>query len=311
MLLNLEDVKLSLGGRPVLKGVNLRIGVGEIYGLLGPNGAGKSTTIAAALGLLKPSAGIVRLFDRDPAAPNGETVRARVGVMPEQNGLYEWMTAEDYLGFFGALYQVRIVPNRLRDQLEQVGLQPGTGRPIATYSRGMKQRLALARALLNRPRLLVLDEPTNGLDPRGRRDIHDIFLKLAAEGTAILLCTHLLDDVERLCTRVGFIVDGHTIAEGRIADLMSSQGKSHRFRLRIAGAAPLAEPSPGLPFQVLGQEGDWAIVVVAPTTTPDVAWREAYFRGWPITEIQHVGGGLEDLYLKLTSAPGDAERRAA
>lgn len=318
MLLKLEDVKLSLGGRPILKGVSLEIGAGEIYGLLGPNGAGKSTTIAAALGLLKVSAGTVRLFDHDPAAPGGEVVRTHVGVMPEQNGLYEWMTAEDYLTFFAGLYQVAILPNRFVEHLQQVGLEADTGRPISTYSRGMKQRLALARALLNRPQLLVLDEPTNGLDPRGRRDIHDIFLHLATEGTSILLCTHLLDDVERLCTRVGFIDDGRTIAEGRLADLLAKQGEGHRFLLRLSAPPPERINNVPLPFHVVENDGDvmskgdnFVLVDVAPATSPEAAWREAFFLGWPIIEIQHVGGGLEDLYLSLTSTNHELDRSAA
>lgn len=311
MLLKLEGVKLSLGGRPILKGVSLQIGEGETYGLLGPNGAGKSTTIAVALGLLKTSSGTVYLFDRDPGAPASERLRARVGVMPEQNGLYEWMTAEGYLKFFADLYRVPIGSRPLARRLEQVGLERDTGRPISTYSRGMKQRLALARALLNRPRLLVLDEPTNGLDPRGRREIHDIFIALVAEGTSILLCTHLLDDVERLCSRVGFIVDGHTVAEGSMADLMAKQGEKHRFRLRLAGTPPSQEDIETLPFRVLGHEGEWVLVDVNSTVSADQAWREAFFRGWPIVEIEHVGGGLEDLYLSLTSPNPEPGRRAA
>jgi ABC-2 type transport system ATP-binding protein len=308
MFLELDDVKLSLGGRPILKGVTLSIGEGEIYGLLGPNGAGKSTTIAAALGLLPISSGRVRLLGLKPSGPGKEALRARIGAMPEQNGLYEWMSGQSYLHFFAALYQVS--PGReVKRSLERVGLQDVADSAIATYSRGMRQRLALARALINRPRLLVLDEPTNGLDPRGRRELHDIFLGLAAEGTSILLCTHLLDDVERLCSRVGLIVDGRTVAEGQISELVAHHGEQNRFRLSLEGS--VSPPKSLTSFDILGREGDAVLVQVASDTNPAEAWREAFEAGWPIVEINHVEGGLEALYLNLTSAGQAQERRVA
>lgn len=311
MLLKLENIALSIGGRPILKDVSLEIARGQVYGLLGPNGAGKSTTIAAALGLLSVSSGSVRLFDQDPAAPHAETLRRRVGVMPEQNGLYEWMTGEAYLEFFAKLYGLAMQPSAVRSKLTEVGLSAANGRAISTYSRGMKQRLALARALLARPDLLVLDEPTNGLDPRGRRDIHDIFIELAQRGTAILLCTHLLDDVERLCSHIGILVDGRTVTQGRMSELLAQHGENHRYWLRLA--TPLAEQNttPALPLQILAREGDRVLVDVTAGSTPDEAWREAMFRGWTITEIERVGGGLEDLYLALTAEGHEQERRAA
>lgn len=311
MLLKLENIALSIGGRPILKDVSLGIARGQVYGLLGPNGAGKSTTIAAALGLLSVSSGRVRLFDQDPAAPHAETLRRRVGVMPEQNGLYEWMTADAYLDFFARLYGLPLPQAAIPAKLAEVGLSAATGRAIATYSRGMKQRLALARALLSRPDLLVLDEPTNGLDPRGRRDIHDIFIDLAQRGTAILLCTHLLDDVERLCSHIGILVDGRTVTEGRMSELLAQHGENQRYWLRLA--SPLTEPktTPALPLQILAREADRVLVDVAPGTPAEEAWREAMFRGWGITEIERVGGGLEDLYLALTAEGSEQERRAA
>src|SRR6266850_2028691 len=187
MLIEIDKLRLSLGGAVILHDVRLSLGEGEIYGLLGPNGAGKSTTIAAALGLLAPDAGTVRVFGSDPR----QEARA--------------------------------------------------GQAIGSYSRGTRQRLGLARALLVEPPLLILDEPTSGLDPRGRRDIHDILLGLAARGVGILLSTHLLDDVDRLCHRIGIIVEGRTVAEGNVADLLWAEGRGRRYRLRLAGEPPPAE----------------------------------------------------------------------
>jgi ABC-2 type transport system ATP-binding protein len=218
MLIDIQALRLTIDGTPVLRDVNLSVHEGEIYGLLGPNGAGKSTTIAVALGLRRPDAGVVRVLGEDPCA-RPEAVRAGLGVLPEQGGLYGWMTAREYLDFFARLYGKALDAAALGGHLAQVGLDPTLRRPIAAYSRGMKQRLGLARALLPQPRLLILDESTNGLDPRGRREIHDLLLGLSSHrGVGILLCTHLLDDVERLCQRIGVLVDGRTVAHEAIVE---------------------------------------------------------------------------------------------
>jgi ABC-2 type transport system ATP-binding protein len=232
MILEIKHLKLSLGGVPILHDVNLSLGEGEIYGLLGPNGAGKSTTIGAAIGLLDRDGGDVRVMGKDPRA-DAKAIHAKLGVLPEKNGFYDWMTATDYLSFFAALYDLHPREQDLRVRLAALGLEPWQYRPIGTFSRGMRQRLGLARALISDPKLLILDEPTNGLDPRGRREIHDILIDLSNNhGVGVLLCTHLLDDVERLCKRVGVIVKGRTVAEGSITDLIRSHERLVRFRLQ-------------------------------------------------------------------------------
>ncbi len=303
MLIEIDKLRLSLGGRTILHDVRLSLEEGEIYGLLGPNGAGKSTTIAAALGLLKPDAGRVRVFGKDPRVAAHESY-GRLGVLTEQNGFYDWMSGEEYLAFFATLHGLRFNPNQIRGRLSAVGLEPRPRQTIGTYSRGMRQRLGLARALVPDPKLLILDEPTNGLDPRGRREIHDILLDLAGRGVGILLCTHLLDDVDRLCRRVGVVVEGRTIVEGTIADLMRNENRQLRFRLHLAGEPPAAQGK-NEHVSIVAHEGEWWIVDLNSAVMPDAAWRELLFSGWPIAEIRREGGGLEDLYLTLT------ERRAA
>lgn len=303
MLLEIDKLSLSIDGVEILHDVHLALGEGEIYGLLGPNGAGKSTTIAAALGLQKADGGHIRVFGKDPYVC-GHELYGRLGVVPERNGFYDWMSAEEYLAFFAGLNGLRVRPAEMREQLSTVGLEPRRRQPIGTYSRGMRQRLGLARALVAKPRLLVLDEPTNGLDPRGRRDIHDLLIGLAERGVGVLLCTHLLDDVDRLCRRVGIIADGRTVAEGAIAELIRYENRMARFRLRLSGQPPAA--SGGKEHaSIIAHEGEWWVVDLVPEVAPDAAWRELLFRGWPIVEIRQEGGGLEDLYLALT------ERQAA
>jgi ABC-2 type transport system ATP-binding protein len=298
MIMEIEHLRVRLGGVPILHDVNLSLGEGEIYGLLGPNGAGKSTTIAVAVGLLDRDGGSVRVLGKDPRT-EARAIHAKLGVLPEQNGFYDWMTATDYLSFFAALHDLHPRERDLRVQLAALGLEPWQHQPIGTFSRGMRQRLGLARALVADPTLLILDEPTNGLDPRGRREIHDILIDLCENhGVGVLLCTHLLDDVERLCKRVGVIVEGRTVADGSIADLIRSHDRLVRFRLHLSGTAPQVDIPPSI--NVVARNTDWWTVDLSPDTDPQTAWRELLFMGWPITEIKHETGGMEDLYLSLT-----------
>lgn len=300
MIVEISHLKVSLGGVPILHDVNLSLGEGEIYGLLGPNGAGKSTTIASAIGLLNRDQGRVQIMGKDPRA-EPKLIHGNLGVLPEQNGFYDWMTATDYLEFFAALYDLHPSETDLRDRLARFGLDPRPGQRIGTFSLGMRQRLGLARALIADPALLFLDEPTNGLDPRGRREIHDILIDLSRNhGVGILLCTHLLDDVDRLCKRIGVIVEGRTVAEGAIVDLVRSHDRLVRFRLQVTRDISKSEVPPTI--TVVARNGDWYTVDLAPEIEPPTAWRELLFMGWPITEIRHEGGGIEDLYLSLTEA---------
>lgn len=298
MLLHIDALRQSIGGIEILHDVRLSLSKGEIYGLIGPNGAGKSTTIAAALGLIARDGGQIEILGLDPQT-DADLIHAHLGVLPEQNGFYDWMTAPEYLGFFADLYERLPTKTNIEKHLERVGLGARPGQTIGTFSRGMRQRLGLARALLPDPQLLILDEPTNGLDPRGRREIHDVLLDLAANGVGVLLCTHLLDDVERLCHRIGIIVEGRTAAEGGIAELVGESAHRSRFRLRLREDPSKSVSHPSA-FKVIAHRGEWWSVDLDPAIAPEAAWREALFSGWPIIEIEREGSGLEDLYLALT-----------
>jgi len=296
MLIEIDKLRLSIGRAVILHDVRMSLGEGEIYGLLGPNGAGKSTTIAAALGLLAPEAGTVRILGHDPQR-EPRAVHAKLGVLTEHGGFYDWMTGERYLNFFAKLFGRRLSPSEARDQLVRVDLTPRPGQTIGSYSRGMRQRLGVARALLTEPRLLILDEPTSGLDPRGRRDIHNILLSLAGRGVGILLTTHLLDDVDRLCNRVGIIAEGRTLADGKVSELLRSDRLAQRFRLCLTGEPPQAEIDH---VAIVARYGDWWTIDVDPSCPVEVAWHNLIASGWPIAEIRREGGGLEQFYLALT-----------
>ena len=239
-LIDIDGLAVRLGGAPVLHDVRLHLAPRQIYGLLGPMGAGKSAIIAVLLGLVPTERGTVRVFGRDPATAVA-TLRARIGVVPEYSEFYDWMSAEQYLDFFARLRGERAGAAALDEWLSAVGLAPRPGQRIGTFSPAMRQRLAVARALLGAPALLVLDEPTNGLDPRDRREIHELLLRLRAErGLGILICTHLLDDMERLCDRVAILIAGRTEGEGMVSDADLSVGpdarRTWRFGVRLPGA---------------------------------------------------------------------------
>jgi ABC-2 type transport system ATP-binding protein len=304
MLIEIHKLQLNLGSHAVLRDVNLTLEEGQIYGLLGPNGAGKSTTISVVTGLRAPTGGSARVLGLDPATDPIQLHR-RIGVLAEQAGFYDWMGASDYLRWFASLYRITLDKADIARQLERVGLEASSTASIATYSRGMRQRLGLARALINQPELLILDEPTNGLDPRGRREIHDVLLNLSANhGVGILLCTHLLDDVDRLCTRIGIIAQGQTLLEGTIADLLSAQNAGVRYRLRVGPAdAPDRLPAD---VRLLARAGDWWHVEVASHIDPARTWRKLLDAGVRIDEIHREGGGLEDLYMAVTEVEAAA-----
>jgi ABC-2 type transport system ATP-binding protein len=231
--------------------------------------------------------------------------------MPENAGFYEWMTAPAYLRWYGRLYGETQTQRDLDVLLEKVGLGAEVHRLIETYSRGMKQRLAVARALTPHPSLLILDEPTNGLDPKGRREIHDLLLEFAAErNTGVLLCTHLLDDVDRLCNRIGIIDRGRTRREGRLGDLLAEQAAGKRYRLRLETEPDTANPPAGI--SLLAREGDWWCVHIQFEIPggPSALWGELWRRGWRILEIRSEASGLEDLYLTIT-APGHSRVKEA
>jgi len=292
-----RDLRKAFDGKEVLKGVSLTVNTGDIYGFLGPNGSGKTTTLRILLGILQPDSGEVSVLGINPMV-NGASLRSRVNALPESHGLYGWMSAMSYLSFFGQLYGMTLGNDEYRSRLEQVGLDPDDLRPVRTYSRGMKQRLGIVRAMINNPELLFLDEPTNGLDPRGRREIHDLLLSLnRQQGLSVVISTHILDDVERLCNRVAILDNGEVKYEGQ--PVYESRGAVHyRFHLED-GESVLDHWS----FQniVLLEHKDGWITCLIKGISPADAVRALVMKGLPISEATRVSGGLEDLYLEYTS----------
>src|SRR5437879_4717734 len=208
-----------------VRDLNLRVGPGEVYGLLGPNGSGKSTTLKIILGLVSPTHGRTKIFGRDSSLVES---REAVGFLPENPYFYRFLTGEETLRFFGKL--CRLNGSRLNDRvcelLELVGLTNARDQRLSTYSKGMLQRIGLAQALVNEPKLLVLDEPTAGVDPAGSRDIRDLIVNFKRQGTTVLLSSHLLAQAQEICDRVGILANGVLVREGRLDELIAIENQT-------------------------------------------------------------------------------------
>jgi ABC-2 type transport system ATP-binding protein len=223
--INLTKVFHDFWHRPKVKAVdqlNLQVRRGEVFGLLGPNGSGKSTTIKLLLGLLFPSRGVIRLLGR---SPREVAVKSRIGFLPEETYLYPYLNARETLDFFARLNRIPRGERqrRVRALIDMVGLASARNRPLREYSKGMARRIGIAQALINDPELILLDEPTTGLDPIGTREVKDLIIELKNRGKSILLCSHLLADVEDVCDRIAILYGGRLLAEGDVQGLLAQR----------------------------------------------------------------------------------------
>jgi ABC-2 type transport system ATP-binding protein len=250
--IQVEGLSRSFGGLKAVDAVSFTVETGEVFGLLGPNGAGKTTLVRLLNGVLTASAGSAKVLGYDPAT-QGDAIRARTGVLTEQPALYERLTAPDNLRFFGTLYGVAEadLPRRVDELLATFDLSTRAKERVGGYSKGMKQRLALARTLIHQPELLFFDEPTAGLDPEAARNVTELIEQLSHDrGRTVFLCTHNLDEAQRLCSRVAIINKGHLLAVGTTEQLAQQlwQGTWVDIKLRTA-------PPPEL-LQIVGQIPD-------------------------------------------------------
>jgi ABC-2 type transport system ATP-binding protein len=250
--------------------LTLRVEAGQVYGLLGPNGSGKSTTLKIILGLVRPTRGKTEIFGRDSREVSS---REAIGFLPESPYFPKYLTGAETLRYYGKLCGARgaQLERRIAELLELVGLTNAGNRHLRGYSKGMLQRIGLAQALVNEPRLVVLDEPTTGLDPSGSREIQDLILELKKRGITVLLSSHLLGQVQEVCDRVGILARGSLVREGRLDDLL---GVENQTEVILENARP----------QLVEQ-----IAILA---------RES---GVPIVEQRRPRRTLEQLFLEVTA----------
>jgi len=281
-----------------LRGVTLTVERGEIFGLLGQNGAGKTTLIKILLGITKKTDGEARLLDR----PAGTAwARRRVGYLPEDHRFPDYHTGASLLDFYGALLDVpgRVRRKRIPEVLDVVGLKGRMHYKIRTYSKGMKQRLGIAQALLHDPDVIFLDEPTDGVDPVGRREIRDVMQALKAEGKTIFLNSHLLSEVELICNRVAILAKGRLVREGDIATLTKVQG------FFLFGLAP-GETFPSEEAGKLGYGGrfigDYYEVALTDGQTIDPVVAMLHARGLRLRHLVQKRQTLEDLFVQTVDS---------
>ena len=238
-LLEIRHLRKTYGSLVAVDGVSFTVPRGECLGLLGPNGAGKTTTLSMLAGLLTPDSGQV-LIDGRALAGDTDPLKRQLGLVPQELALYEDLTAAENLAFFGALYSLEkaTLHQRMADALAIVGLSDRARDKAGTFSGGMKRRLNLAAALLHDPQLLLLDEPTVGVDPQSRNAIFDNIEALRARGKTILYTTHYMEEVERLCDRVVIVDHGKVIADDTIAALRARAGSGNVLKITLAQATP-------------------------------------------------------------------------
>jgi len=213
-----KNLTKEYDGFKAVDNLNLKVEEGEIYGFLGPNGAGKTTTMLMLLGILKPTQGEIYIMG-EPLSKNPLSTKKKIGVVSEKQYLYKEMTAQEYLSFFADLYKVKNKKDKIEELLSAVDLLDARNKKLGAFSRGMQQKLGFARALLHEPELLLLDEPVSGLDPTGIKQIRDLIEKENKKGKTIFISSHLLSEVEKLCTKVAIINKGKLLAEDTMENL--------------------------------------------------------------------------------------------
>jgi ABC-2 type transport system ATP-binding protein len=290
-----EGLVKRYGPRAALDGVSLEVGPGEVVGLLGPNGAGKTTTVKILLGLVRPTAGRARVFGL-PA--EDAQARRRVGYLPEQFRFPSWITGAGLLDLHGRLAGLDAETRRERAAavLELVGLAGRERERVGGYSKGMQQRIGLAQALVGDPALVILDEPTSALDPLGRRDVREVVRTLRAGGTAVLLNSHLLSEVEMVCDRVAIMDRGRLVRSGRLDELV---GGALELRVRLDRVDQRALDLLGGHGEVVAHEGQEVLVVADdPAASADLA-AELVAAGYGLLALVPLQRSLEDVFVDL------------
>jgi ABC-2 type transport system ATP-binding protein len=310
-----KDYRAGLGGREVkaLSGIDFAVQPGELFGLLGPNGAGKTTTVKILLGLTHATAGSAALLGKSVADPES---RRRVGYLPEGHRFPGYLTARQTLSIFGRMSGVssRALAPRIEDLLGRVKLSDWIDVKVKKFSKGMTQRLGLAAALVHEPEVLLLDEPTDGVDPVGRREIRDLLKAEAAKGCAILLNSHLLSEIELTCDRVAVLRNGRVAAEGRIEELIARGGRGEKedsTKVYRLVASPITEELLGV-FRASGASAERVNGHVKLTARNLQHLNELVdalrARGGVLSELTPEKSTLEDVFVDLVHTPDSPEQ---
>jgi ABC-2 type transport system ATP-binding protein len=312
--IRVEGVIKRYGARPALAGVSFTVAPGEIVGLLGPNGAGKSTTLSILATLLVADAGAVVVADR-PLPAQAAAVRRLLGFVPQREALYPPLSARENLEFFARMQGLRgtAAARALADALALVGLERRADEPVARLSGGMRRRLNLACGILHRPQVILLDEPTVGVDPQSRERIFEAVAALAAGGAAVLYSTHYMEEAERLCRRVVLLDEGRVLAVGTPAELVANAGMAPRLELRTARPLPPGWLDGVRGARPLGSRDGETVVAIADTALAPAVLDAAARAGGSVLALTLHRPNLADVFFSLTGralrddvAPGAA-----
>ena len=313
-MIRVVDLTRRFGPAEALRGLSFEVPRGEIFGFVGPNGAGKTTTIRILATLLAPSSGTVTVDGVD-VVREPDVVRAQLGYMPDFFGVYDQLTAGEYLAFYASCYRIprRRCQRIVTDLLELIGLPEKRDVPVDTLSRGMKQRLCLARALVNDPALLLLDEPASGLDPRARVEMRELLRELRSMGKTIVVSSHILPELAEMCTSFGIIDHGRMVATGPLEALLS-RGSRRSARVtvigdaaeaalraqRIEGVADVRPADAG--FEVQYEGGDDAACELLAALVGG---------GIPVLSFTPTATDLEEIFMRVTADGASAEGHGA
>jgi ABC-2 type transport system ATP-binding protein len=310
LAIDLHDVRKRYRGKiDALRGIRMQARRGEIFGLLGPNGAGKSTLVKIMLTVVRPTTAHGTILGR----PIGtHSVLRRVGYLPEKNRFPVYQTGRQAIEFAGAMCGVDAATCRRRAEelLDLVGMSDWGAKRVSTYSKGMLQRVGIAAAMVNEPDLVVLDEPTDGVDPIGRKDIRDVLVAIRDRGTCVFLNSHLLSELEMVCDRVAILVQGEVAAQGTIEELTS---ESRRYEIEIDGPPPEWAEAAGLRVSEVSDEKKGTTNLVLPSAEAD-AVQPVLDRlradGRVIKVLRPVRESLEDLFMRYVQDPETGKAKA-
>ena len=299
LAVDLHDVRKVYRGKvEALRGISMQARRGEVFGLLGPNGAGKSTLVKIMLTVVKPTRAEGTILNERIGT---KSVLSRVGYLPEKHRFPEYLTGRQAIEFAGAMAKVDPETRRRRasELLELVGMSDWGDRKVSMYSKGMLQRVGIAAAMVNEPDLVVLDEPTDGVDPVGRRDIRDVLVRIRERGTCVFLNSHLLSELEMVCDRVAILVQGTVAAQGTIEELTA---ESRRYEVMVTGAAPDWIGDLGIRSEA---RGDDTMLVVPRADASDVQSVVDRLRSEQrtIVSLRPVRESLEDLFMRFVHDP--------
>ncbi|MCR8641683.1 ABC transporter ATP-binding protein [Paenibacillus sp. N1-5-1-14] len=307
--MSVQNVKKRIGNKEIIKGISFEVYGGEIFGFLGPNGSGKTTTIRMLVGLIKPTSGRVEMCGYDVEKHHNEAL-AHVGCIVENPEMYPYLTGWENLEHFARMLD-DVGEDRIQEVVNTVGMDARIHDKVKTYSLGMRQRLGIAQALLGRPKLLILDEPTNGLDPQGIKEMRHFIRKLAEGGLSLFVSSHLLSEIQQMCDRVAIISHGEVMQVGKVEDLIAAAGSRVIWKVApIDQAIAIIEQDESIQvFQSTNAQSESHFVspvdpqeLVTAMNTEDVAGLNAKFiqAGVQVFAIETRNPTLEDLFLSVT-----------